>query len=179
MKTDKVKISKFMSLVLRHKPEVINLKLDAEGWCDTKALLKGMRNNKFDITLDIMKEVVETNNKQRFAFNKDFSKIRANQGHSVKVDLKLKEQKPPNVLYHGTVWTNIESIKKNGLQKQKRHHVHLSVDKETALSVGKRYGEPVILEIDSGLMYNNGVKFYISENGVYLTDTVEPQYIKI
>lgn len=170
-------ISKFLSLLLRHKPEVLGLKLDDNGWTDTHELLEKINTNKFPLTLGQLKQVVENNDKKRFAFSNDFSRIRANQGHSVTVDLDLPEQVPPATLYHGTAKKNLDSIQENGLVKGERHHVHLSIDKQTALKVGQRYGKPVILTIRAEDMYKNGFKFYLSENGVWLTEHVPAIYI--
>ena len=178
--TDREKkyMSKFLSLILRHKPEAAGITLDANGWADVDALLKGM-NAKRDvpITLDAIKEVVSTNDKKRFAFNGDFSKIRANQGHSINVDVELKEARPPAVLYHGTAERRVKSIIEDGLKPQDRIHVHLSTDKETAEKVGRRHGHPAILVVQAGRMHDDGFRFYLSENGVWLTDSVPPVYI--
>ncbi|MCX2743768.1 RNA 2'-phosphotransferase [Mangrovivirga sp. M17] len=178
MTTDKVKISKFLSLVLRHKPETIDLVLDENGWADTELLIQGVQKANYSIDIDILKDIVKSNNKQRFKFNQDFSKIRANQGHSVNVDLKLEQKSPPEILFHGTATKNIDSIKQHGLLKQSRHHVHLSSDKETAKNVGMRHGNPIVLEIQSGKMNAEGIDFYLSENGVWLTENVDVKYIK-
>jgi putative RNA 2'-phosphotransferase len=127
--------------------------------------------------LNLLIEIVETNDKKRFSFNDDYTKIRANQGHSIDIDLNLIEDVPPTILYHGTVIKFIDSINKNGLIKGDRHHVHLSADIDTAISVGSRRGKAIVLEIDSFMMYNDGFKFYLSDNGVWLTDHVPAIYI--
>ena len=174
-----VKTSKFMSRVLRHKPRAAYITLDKNGWADVAELIAGMnRSRRTSLTFDDIKEVVEKNDKQRFSFNEDFTKIRANQGHSVKVDVELKEAQPPDVLYHGTAERFIESIKAAGLKPQGRLHVHLSSDKETAVKVGRRHGKPAVLIIDAGRMYADGFKFYLSENGVWLTERVPVEYVK-
>ena len=177
-KKHQIKTSKFLSLVLRHKPDTIGLTLDENGWADTKELLDKINNNDFKLTLDELKSVVENNDKKRFLFSPDFSKIRANQGHSIKVDLELTEKIPPENLFHGTAEKNLQSIKGKGLIKGQRHHVHLSADKETAYKVGQRYGNPIILIIKANQMQEQGLKFYQSENGVWLTDTVSPHFIE-
>jgi len=169
--------SKFLSLVLRHKPEEINLKLDSNGWADTDELIEKLNHRGFNINFELLEEVVITNDKQRFSFNEDYSAIRANQGHSVDIDLALKPIKPPELLYHGTVAKFIDAIKTEGLQKMSRRHIHLSRDVDTAKKVGARRGKPVILFIDSSKMADDGYLFFVSENGVWLTDQVPVKYI--
>lgn len=169
--------SKFLSLILRHKPEVIGLGLDENGWASVEELLAKAPQGRIRLTFEELKEVVDTNDKKRFAFSDDFTMIRANQGHSLKVDLKLEEKTPPGLLYHGTAIQNLDSIKEQGLIKGQRHHVHLSADKETAVKVGGRHGKPVVLTIASMNMYQSGITFYRSENGVWLTDHVAVQFI--
>lgn len=175
--TEKKKISKFLSLILRHQPETINLVLDENGWADVNELIAKSARNKIYFTSEELDEVVETNNKKRFAFNEDKTKIRANQGHSIDVDLALKAQQPPEFLYHGTAEINLSSILEKGIEKRSRQHVHLSGDKETAAKVGMRHGKPVILTIRTGFMFQEGIEFYLSENGVWLTDFVDAKYI--
>jgi putative RNA 2'-phosphotransferase len=172
------KLSKFLSLVLRHKPETIGLKLDENGWAGTSELLEKLNQKDFEVSFELLQEVVKHNDKKRFVFSEDHTRIRASQGHSIQVDLQLEEQEPPALLYHGTTGKNIDSIKKQGILKGQRHHVHLSIDIETATNVGKRYGIPVILKVDALQMYKDGIKFYLSDNGVWLTDQVLPEYIK-
>lgn len=172
------KISKFLSLVLRHKPGQIGLQLDANGWAAVDELLEKMTSQGFNLSYAQLAEVVETNDKQRFAFSADGSLIRANQGHSLKIDLGLQEQVPPEILYHGTAEKNLESIMEQGLQKCQRHHVHLSPDEQTAMKVGMRYGKSVVLKVQAKKMSERGYKFYRSENGVWLTDAVDPAFIK-
>jgi len=169
-----IKISKFLSLILRHKPQTISLKLDAHGWADIDELIAKSKN--IQLNRVIIDEVVAKNNKQRFII-KD-NKIRANQGHSIGVDLEFKAVTPPDILYHGTATHFLESIMKTGLNRQKRQHVHLSQEITTAIAVGKRHGKVVLLEIDSKRMFDNGYEFYLSENGVWLTDVVPVEYIK-
>lgn len=171
-------ISKFLSLVLRHAPEKIALTLDENGWANVDELIT--QCNKFHKKLDstLLDYVVENNDKKRFAFNEDKTKIRASQGHSISVELELKEVEPIHFLYHGTVDKFIQAIRKEGLQKMSRQHVHLSQDRETAIKVGSRRGKPVILSINAPKMYQDGFKFYISENGVWLTNEVPVAYIE-
>ncbi|MBK1894793.1 RNA 2'-phosphotransferase [Chryseobacterium paridis] len=171
------RISKFLSLILRHQPETIHLKLDENGWADVEELITKSAHNRMHFTIEELDEVVETNNKKRFAFNKDKTKIRANQGHSIDIDLALIPQQPPEFLYHGTAEINIGSIMNKGIEKRSRQHVHLSADKDTATKVGMRHGKPVILTIRTGKMFEEGIQFYLSNNGVWLTDFVDAQYI--
>ena len=165
-------LSKFLSLVLRHKPETIDLKLDEYGWADVEKLLSKMHEAQKQIDLALLKEIVATNDKQRFTFNSDYSKIRANQGHSIEIDLDLKPIQPPSTLYHGTSDKSIDSILQTGLEKRNRQHVHLSSDLETASKVGQRHGKLILLQVESGKMYEDGHLFYQSKNGVWLTDAV-------
>lgn len=174
---EKTRASKFMSLVLRHNPQKISISLDNNGWADTNLMLEGMHKNGHKVTLEDLKEVVATNDKQRFKFNDDFSKIRANQGHSVAVDVEMKEATPPDILYHGTATRFLSAIKTQGLISKNRLHVHLSSDKETAIKVGSRHGEPVVLTINTTKMQADGFVFYLSENDVWLVDAVPPEYI--
>ncbi len=171
------RISKFLSLVLRHQPQLLDLTLDLEGWVEVKLLLERMQREGKGITKEQLEEVVATNDKKRFAFNEDHTKIRASQGHSIAVTLAYESKEPPTYLYHGTPISNISSIQKLGLQKRKRHHVHLSNDIETATKVGARRGKPVVLTIQAQEMQEDGYVFYLSDNGVWLTDAVAPKYI--
>ena len=176
---DEKRTSKFLSLVLRHNPDIISIVLDQNGWVEVDELIKKLRNKNIFITYSELKQIVETNNKQRFAFNIDGKKIRANQGHSIEVDLEYKEIKPPAILYHGTANKNIDSILLNGINKMKRNHVHLSQDIITARQVGTRHGDPIILEINAEEMDKNGIVFYLSVNNVWLTEFVAVEYIKL
>lgn len=171
-------LSKFLSLVLRHAPETIGITLDENGWTDVDTLLAQMTLNGETINREILTVVVDTNNKKRFAFNDDGSKIRASQGHSVDIDPGYTPQQPPEILYHGTALKFCESISENGILKQNRTHVHLSADTETAKNVGSRHGKPYVFTIDAAQMCKDGYLFYVSENGVWLTDTVPPVYLK-
>ncbi len=171
------KSSKFLSLVLRHKPEKIGIVLDSAGWVSVSKLLKAITASDKHLTLIELEYIVDNNDKKRFSFSKDKTKIRANQGHSVKINLELDECKPPSALYHGTIQKFISSIYQDGLCKMNRHHVHLSDSIDTAEKVGARRGKPVILVINTEQMYKDKFKFYISDNGVWLTDSVPPKYI--
>lgn len=169
--------SKFVSLILRHKPETIGISLDSHGWADVDELIKGMNKHGTKITMDILEEIVRTDSKQRYSFNDDKTKIRANQGHSIKVDVELEEKEPPAILYHGTATRFLGSITKQGLLPMSRLYVHLSKNMETANKVGTRHGSPVILEVDAEKMYKDGYKFYLSDNGVWLTKEVPSKYL--
>lgn len=172
MRKDLINKSKFLSLVLRHQPGKIGLKLDENGWANVGELLL-----KAKMTPDMLNEIVTTNNKKRFAFNKDKTKIRASQGHSINVDLQMSPRHPPDALFHGTAAHNWGSIKRDGLIKGGRQYVHLSLTEETALNVGRRHGIPIALWIDAKAMVKDGYKFYLSDNQVWLTDHVPPEYI--
>ena len=179
------KISKFLSLILRHKPETIGLELDSEGWALLSDILE-----KTDYKLHEIEQVVENNDKKRFTLEFPHpnwgpmrcltgARIRANQGHSIDVDLKLEAQTPPDVLYHGTVGKFLGLIMKDGLKKMSRQHVHLSADLETASKVGTRRGSPIILEVDAKQMHEDGLEFFISDNGVWLSDSVPAKYLTV
>ena len=166
-----------MSLILRHNPGRVGIELDESGWVDVDVLIAAMNANGKSVDRNIIDEVVETNDKKRFTFSDDGSKIRANQGHSINVDLKLESKEPPEFLYHGTATKNLASIKVEGLDKRNRQHVHLSSDKVTATKVGQRHGKVVILNVRSGDMHRAGFEFFLSKNGVWLTDNVPVEYI--
>ncbi len=170
--------SKFLSLILRHRPETIGLSLDPNGWAEVSELIVKLRQHAHPLDFQDLKIIVETSDKQRFAFSEDFKKIRANQGHSVKVDLGLLPVTPPEWLFHGTATQNIASIKASGLHRAERHHVHLSPDENTALQVGGRHGKAVVLKIHAGEMQRAGFVFFKSENGVWLTEEVPVQFIE-
>ncbi len=172
------KISKFVSFVLRHQPEVIGLTLDANGWADVEELIAGANAAGRALTREVLEEVVARNDKKRFVFSEDGKRIRAAQGHSIEVDLQLEPREPPEILYHGTADVRVESILANGLNPGSRLHVHLSPDEETATKVGRRHGRPVVLRIRSGEMWRSGCLFYLSENGVWLTPRVPPEFIE-
>lgn len=171
-------VSKFLSLVLRHSPEKIGLKLDENGWADVAELMIKCTKKGNPLNAELLDYVVENNDKKRFAYNEDKTKIRASQGHSISVELNLNETEPSEFLFHGTVAKFLDNIKKEGLQKMSRQHVHLSKDRETAIKVGGRRGAPQILTVRSGEMHRDGFKFYLSENNVWLTDEVPANYIE-
>ncbi len=175
----KTKISKFLSLILRHNPENIGLTLDENGWANVADLLEKSAKNGNVFTLEELSEVVATNDIKRFSFDESKTKIRASQGHSIAVEIGFEEKIPPPVLYHGTAEKNLASIMKDGLRKMARHHVHLSSETETAQSVGKRYGVPVILQIDAARMTAENYKFYVSANDVWLTNEVPTDFLKV
>jgi len=174
-----VKLSKFLSLILRHEPGSIGITLDPQGWVDCKELITAAAAHGVVFDQATLTAVVRNSEKQRFALSDDGTRIRANQGHSVTVDLALAARTPPDELFHGTVEKFLDSIFSDGLKKGERHHVHLSPDRRTAVQVGTRRGEPVILKINAGKMDTAGFEFYRSENGVWLTDAVPPEFIEI
>jgi len=173
------RISKFLSLVLRHHPGKIGLTLDEKGWADTTGLITKMNEHGFPLTNDLLEHIVVTNNKKRFAFNETKTRIRASQGHSIDVELDLPAKEPPAFLYHGTGEKSVDSILKTGLVKGNRNHVHLSADNETAMQVGKRKGKPKVLIIAAAQMCREGFTFYLSDNQVWLTDNVPPDYLQL
>jgi putative RNA 2'-phosphotransferase len=172
-----VKISKYLSKHLRHTPERIGLKLAPGGWVSVDDLLAACKKYSFPINHAELNEVVKSNDKKRFSFNSTGTLIRANQGHSVEVDLQLEPVVPPDELYHGTAHQSVESILDQGLCKMSRHHVHLSRDVATAHKVGSRHGRPIVLAVDAAAMHKAGYTFYCSENGVWLVDQVPPEYL--
>ena len=174
MKKSLIPKSKFLSLILRHAPEEIGLTLDSAGWASVEAILANTRQ---PLTRDELIEIVETNPKQRFALSDDGQRIRARQGHSRDVDLGLQPVAPPDVLFHGTSVALQDTILTEGLKPMGRQHVHLSADVETARTVGARHGRPVVLQVASGVLHQQGQAFYLSENGVWLTGPVAPEAI--
>lgn len=170
-------VSKYISLILRHKPEVAGLKLDEHGWANVDQLLEGV-SQKYLIDQSILEEIVETDDKQRYSFNADKTKIRANQGHSVKVDVELEECQPPEILWHGTGKKFVDAINEQGLIPKSRLYVHLSKDPETARQVGARHGKSALYIISAGQMFRDGYKFYLSKNGVWLTKEVPVKYLE-
>jgi len=178
MRPELVKVSKLLSLILRHKPEEIGLPLDAEGWADIEELLRLASQRGKRLTRSVLEEVVESNDKKRFAISEDGLRIRAQQGHSISIDLGLTPQQPPALLFHGTATRFLESIRRKGLLPGSRQYVHLSRDEETAVKVGQRHGKPVVLRIVSGAMFDQGHVFYLSGNGVWLTEHVPPAFIE-
>ena len=176
---DKKKISKFLSLILRHAPEVIGLALEENGWVSVEKLIEACADHGRKFTFTDLKEVVATNDKKRFAFNEDETRIRASQGHSVAVEIEFEKKEPPEILYHGTAEKNVGLILAEGLKKMSRHHVHLSSETETASKVGMRYGKPIIFQVDTKAMLTEGFEFYVSANGVWLVESVPPGFLKI
>jgi putative RNA 2'-phosphotransferase len=170
-------ISKFLSYTLRHHPQSIGLTLNEEGWANVDELLQKSATQFNDISRDILDLVVTTNDKKRFTYNEDGTMLRASQGHSIEVALNLQAQIPPEILYHGTVEKFIPAIKEEGLKKMNRQHVHLSAEKATAINVGSRRGVPIVLTILSKQMNENGYSFYLSDNGVWLTEEVPTAFI--
>ncbi len=171
---EQTKTSKYLRLLLRHRPEAAGLTLDEHGWADVALLLKNV-----NISMEDLEKIVANDEKQRYSFNDDKTLIRANQGHSVPVDLELEAKEPPEFLYHGTVGQFLGSIQKEGLQRRSRLYVHLSPDVETAVKVGRRRGKPVVLRVAAGRMHRDGYPFFLSANGVWLTREVPPQYLKL
>jgi putative RNA 2'-phosphotransferase len=169
--------SKFMSLILRHDPSAAGVVLDANGWCAIAALLEGMAGKGHALTRDQLNTIVSSDNKQRYSISPDGLMIRANQGHSVQVDLGLVAKVPPAVLYHGTAERFAESIKTDGIKHMSRQHVHLSASTETAIKVGSRHGKPHVFSVDTVAMLAAGFEFYESENGVWLTGFVPTKYL--
>ncbi len=171
------RISKFLSYVLRHDPQSIQVELTPAGWVSVETLLTAARRHGHAITREQLDEVVRSSDKQRFAFSEDGLQIRANQGHSVPVELGYEPAEPPETLYHGTTARFLDAIRRHGLQKRGRHHVHLSATIATAATVGGRRGKPVILAIRAQAMHQDGHVFYVTPNHVWLTDEAPPQYI--
>lgn len=170
-------INKFIAYILRHNPSAAGLELDEHGWADVSALIEGVCKTGRFLDLQTLEEIVKTDNKQRFAFNDDRTKIRANQGHSVDVDVGMAVCAPPDILYHGTAEKYIESIRTCGILKKNRNYVHLSKDVERAIKVGSRHGKAVALKIDARQMYADGYIFRLSANGVWQTEQVPYQYV--
>ena len=171
-------ISKFIALILRHKPETIGISLDEHGWANVEELINGI-NKTYPLDMEGLEEIVRTDEKQRYSFNEDKTLIRANQGHSIPVDVELEELTPPDILYHGTGEKYCESIDAKGLIPKSRLYVHLSADYDTAVKVGKRHGRPIVYKVDAAGMHGDGYSFYRSVNGVWLTKTVPQKYITI
>ena len=174
-----ITVSKFLSKHLRHEPEKLGLTLAPGGWVAVDDLLAGAAKIGFPISREELERVIAENDKRRFALDETGQRIRANQGHSTEVELQLPETDPPEVLFHGTVERFLDAIRAEGLKKMNRHDVHLSPDVQTAIKVGQRRGQPIVLAIDSSKMAADGFKFRVSANGVWLTDHVPPQYIRL
>lgn len=174
---DTKSISKYMSLILRHKPETIGIALDEHGWARVSELIEGIsKTHPFD--KEMLEQIVATDSKQRYSFNEDKTLIRANQGHSIPVDVELKKAQPPEFLWHGTGEKYLASIEKTGLIPKSRLYVHLSTDEKTAIEVGRRHGKPFVYKVLSGKMFLDGHEFYLSKNGVWLTKQVPVEYLQ-
>lgn len=169
--------SKFISLILRHKPETIGISLDEHGWAKVDELIAGVAKTR-EFNMEMLREIVRTDSKQRYSFNEDETLIRANQGHSISVDVELEEAEPPEELWHGTGEKFVLSIDVQGLLPKSRLYVHLSKDKDTAVKVGQRHGKSVLYIVKAGEMYCDGYKFYLSKNGVWLTKEVPIKYLQ-
>lgn len=171
------KVSKALAYVLRHDPSSIGIELDEHGWADVEELVSNFWHCGYDMTYEQLEEIVRNDEKQRYSFNADRSLIRANQGHSIPVDVGPEQKTPPGILYHGTATRFVESIDAKGLLPMGRLHVHLSNDVETAVAVGRRHGEPFVYAVDAAAMSEDGFPFFLSENGVWLVDSVPPSYL--
>lgn len=170
--------SRFLALVLRHKPEEAGITLDEHGWANVDELVKGIAA-RHPFNMEMLEEIVATDSKSRYSFNEDHTLIRANQGHSVDVDVELVPKDPPEVLYHGTAQRFLDSILEQGLLPKGRLYVHLSSDAETAFKVGRRHGSPVVLKVDAGAMREGGFEFFLSKNGIWLTKHVPAEYLEM
>ncbi|WP_266366092.1 RNA 2'-phosphotransferase [Tellurirhabdus rosea] len=171
------RISKFLSFVLRHQPAAIGIQLDQNGWADVNDLIQKANAHGIRFDRETLNHLVATNSKKRFAFNDTYERIRASQGHSFDIELGNNSQKPPQILFHGTSENSVQSILDSGLKKQSRQYVHLSRDSETAIKVGQRHGKPVVLRVFAEEMYNENFQFFLSDNGVWLTDNVPAKYL--
>ncbi len=170
-------ISKFIALILRHKPETIGITLDEHGWAKVDELIDGISKT-YVFNMEMLEEIVRTDKKGRYSFSEDKTLIRANQGHSINVDVELEEKEPPEFLWHGTGEKFVSGIDTEGLIPKSRLYVHLSKDEDTALQVGARHGKPVLYRVLSGKMYKDGYVFYLSKNGVWLTKKVPLEYLE-
>ena len=169
-------VSKFIALILRHKPETIGITLDEHGWANVEELIAGIAKQQ-PFTMEMLEEIVRTDNKQRYSFSEDKTMIRANQGHSIPVDVELEAKTPPDILYHGTGFKYTDSIDRQGLVSKSRLYVHLSQDYDTAVNVGQRHGKPVVYEVNAKRMSADGYQFYLSVNDVWLTKKVPAEYL--
>ena len=170
-------LSKFIAKILRHEPEIIGITLDSHGWAKVSDLIDGI-SNIHPIDIEILREIVSNDRKGRYSFSDDGKYIRANQGHSVNVDVGLEEQEPPEILYHGTSQDTAQIIKAEGLKPMTRLYVHLSNDYDTAMKTGRRKGKPFVFTVRAGKMFMDGHKFFVSENGVWQVKFVPPQYLE-
>ena len=175
-----IRISKFLSFVLRHKPQAAGLALDREGWAKVEDLLLGAGRNGIDLDRETLRAIVAASDKKRFTLSPDGTRIRAAQGHSTgHVDIAFEPIQPPDILYHGTARSNLESIMATGLEPRRRHYVHLSPDERTAIEVGRRHGEPVVLTVAAGTMHDKGFEFHQADNGVWLTRSVPAEFLTL
>ena len=172
-----IKTSRYISFLLRHKPQAAGLTLDAQGWADVEELIRCVSRT-HPLDMELLEEIVAQDDKQRYSFSADKRKIRANQGHSISVDVQLKELAPPEFLWHGTGEKYVKSIREAGLIRKSRLYVHLSAQWDTAVNVGSRHGKPFVFRVQSGRMHADGFPFYLSENGVWLTKAVPPEYLE-
>lgn len=168
--------SKYLSLILRHKPEVIGIMLDEHGWANVDELIEGIAKTQ-PMDMELLEKIVSEDEKQRYSFNEDKSLIRANQGHSIPVDVELRKTEPPDILWHGTGMKYVDSIDREGLIPKSRLYVHLSKDIDTAVKVGRRHGKPIVYQVNARKMRKDGYDFFLSVNGVWLTKNVSPQYL--
>jgi len=176
---DKTRISIFISKLLRHRPEIIGLTIDRNGWADVDELIEGVRRHKApDFDREALDDIVASDAKQRYSYSEDGRRIRANQGHSIPVDVELTACEPPEYLWHGTGEKYVPSIDRTGLLPKSRLYVHLSSDMETARKVGSRHGKPVVYEIDCSGMVKDGYSFFLSANHIWLTKEVPARYLK-
>lgn len=175
------RLSKFISMILRHKPQVIGITLDEHGWADVDELIKGINETgeEIEFSKDTLETIVKTDKKQRYSFSQDRTLIRANQGHSIPVDVELEKKEPPKVLYHGTGVKSVKAIQERGLLPMERLYVHLSIDVKTATNVGKRHDTPVIFQVNAEQMQKDGYDFFQSVNGVWLTKEVPAKYLEL
>lgn len=175
------RLSKFISMILRHKPEAIGITLDEHGWANVNELIKGINETGEEVEFSkaTLEKIVKTDKKQRYSFSQDKTLIRANQGHSIPVDVELEKKEPPKVLYHGTGVKSVKAIQEQGLLPMERLYVHLSTDVETAANVGKRHGTPVIFQVNAEQMQKDGYDFFQSVNGVWLTKEVPTKYLEL
>lgn len=177
--SERVRQSKFLSLILRHKPAGIGLHLNSEGWAELEEIVQRSAAGRTPLTRSVIEEIVASSDKQRFSISADGLRIRANQGHSIAVDLGLKPSSPPKLLYHGTASRFLDAIEREGLVKGSRQHVHLSTDYDTALRVGRRHGDAIVLTVDAEEMSRRSFIFFLSRNGVWLTDSVPAVYLSV
>jgi putative RNA 2'-phosphotransferase len=175
---DIVQISKFLSLVLRHEPEIVGQKLDKGGWLEVADLIRGAKAAGVDLTPEILACAARGTDKKRFTLSEDGLRIKANYGHSIPVDLDLEPAEPPELLFHGTAARFLDPIRDEGISRRGRHYVHLSGDEASAVEIGKRHGEPVVLKVQAGRMHREGYEFFLSESGIWLTRSVPPNYVE-